>query len=102
MIARCESSVQQYPQNCLLSSSQMLKETWAASKEILDWGHSIEDAPSFRTELNPQQRVEQLTRHFSLANCLTISFYFFSVPSGLKIQCSKFHNGIEITQVVSQ
>lgn len=80
----------------------MLKETWAASEEIHDWGHSIEDDSSFRTQLKPQEKVEQLTRHFSLAKSLTISFWvFFSVPSGLKIQCSKFHNGIEITRVVS-
>lgn len=66
IIVKCEPPIQQYLQNCLLSSSQALKEALSASKEILDWWHSI-DVCSFRTELNPQQRVEQLTRHFSLA-----------------------------------
>jgi len=99
MIARCEP--QQYLHNCLLSSSHMLKYTWAASKEILGWGHLVEDVSPFRTELNPQQRVEQLTRHFSLAKSPTCSFYIFSVASGLKIRCSRFHNEREITQVVS-
>lgn len=74
MIARCEPPGQQY-QDSLLRSSQTVEETREASKEILDWGHLIEAASSFRTELNAQQRMEQLARHFSLGQSLTISFY---------------------------
>lgn len=37
IIVKCEPPIQQYLQNCLLSSSQALKEALSASKEILDW-----------------------------------------------------------------
>lgn len=99
MIVKCEPPVQQYLQNCLLSSSQALKEELAASKEILGWWYSREDVCSFRMEWNPQQRVEQLT-FFSSKNFSQFLF-FFPAPSMMKIQCSKFHNGMEIAQIVS-